>query len=449
MSMQDDIDQAGGALNMIRALNLDVRTAFPYPAQWTNWRDEQRAWATTTVLFNQSYHMADIFISGPDTLKLLSDTSVNSYANFRPGIAKQYVAVTDDGKFIGDAILIAFAEDEVNLVGREWALDWTRYQAEKGGYDVTIASEPASAGEPGSKRLYRYELEGPAAGAILGELTGNAVEGIRFFNTRKVTIAGHEVWAFNHTMGGVPGQEYSGYEFFGPAADEDDVIGAILEAGKAHGLVRGGVLSYFSAGAESGWLAPTVVPPIFTGEALREYREWLPTHSFQSVSIGAATGSYHPDTIEEYYATPWDYGVGHVIRFDHEFIGRAALEELAKNPPRQKVWLLWNDEDTARVVVDSELDRPGAPRLLPFPADILKDQVLIGDRVVGVTGFHGYTVNVGRWISLASVDTADAVDGQEVEILWGDWDGGAGNDRVPTHTQTRIRARVSVKSPLA
>ena len=27
------------------------------PAEFSNWRDEQRAWAETCVLFNQSYHM--------------------------------------------------------------------------------------------------------------------------------------------------------------------------------------------------------------------------------------------------------------------------------------------------------------------------------------------------------------------------------------------------------
>jgi hypothetical protein len=36
------------------------------PAEFTNWRDEQRAWQQTCVLFNQSYHMADLQVEGRD-----------------------------------------------------------------------------------------------------------------------------------------------------------------------------------------------------------------------------------------------------------------------------------------------------------------------------------------------------------------------------------------------
>ena len=49
------------------------RTSIPgVPPEFTNWRDEQRAWQETCVLFNQSYHMNDLAVEGPDALKLLS-----------------------------------------------------------------------------------------------------------------------------------------------------------------------------------------------------------------------------------------------------------------------------------------------------------------------------------------------------------------------------------------
>ena len=35
------------------------------------------------MLFNQSYHMADMWIEGPDAIKLLSATGINSFANCR------------------------------------------------------------------------------------------------------------------------------------------------------------------------------------------------------------------------------------------------------------------------------------------------------------------------------------------------------------------------------
>src|SRR5918994_220532 len=72
------------------------------PAEYSNWRDEQQAWQQTCVLYNQSYHMAELAVEGPDALKLLSDLGVNSFANFAPGKAKQFVPVTPAGYVIGD-----------------------------------------------------------------------------------------------------------------------------------------------------------------------------------------------------------------------------------------------------------------------------------------------------------------------------------------------------------
>ena len=50
--------------------------------EYTNWRDEQQAWQQTCVLFNQSYHMADLAVEGPDAFTLLSHLSMNSFKNF-------------------------------------------------------------------------------------------------------------------------------------------------------------------------------------------------------------------------------------------------------------------------------------------------------------------------------------------------------------------------------
>src|SRR5262249_28092622 len=61
------------------------------PPEFTNWRDEQRAWQKTCVLFDQSYHMAELLLEGPDALKLLSHLGVNSFANFGLDRAKQFI----------------------------------------------------------------------------------------------------------------------------------------------------------------------------------------------------------------------------------------------------------------------------------------------------------------------------------------------------------------------
>ena len=88
------------------------------PSEFTNWRDEQRAWREAAVLFDQSHHMAELTVKGPDALKLMSHLTINSFANFTPDKAKQMVPCSYDGYVIGDGILFYLAENELLFVGR-------------------------------------------------------------------------------------------------------------------------------------------------------------------------------------------------------------------------------------------------------------------------------------------------------------------------------------------
>ena len=115
------------------------------PAEYTNWRDEQQAWQNTCVLFNQSYHMADLAVEGPDAFKLLSTLSMNSFKNFEVNKAKQFVPCSPDGYVIGDVILFYLAENKFNLVGRAPALNWVTYHAQTGKYDVKVELDQRSA----------------------------------------------------------------------------------------------------------------------------------------------------------------------------------------------------------------------------------------------------------------------------------------------------------------
>ena len=60
-------------------------------------------------------------------------------------------------------------------------------------------------------------------------------------------------------------------------------------------------------------------------------------------------GSFYSPAIEDYYATPWDLGYGHLVKFDHEFVGREALEAMVDEPHRSKVTLVWNADDVLGV----------------------------------------------------------------------------------------------------
>ena len=111
-------------------------------------------------------------------------------------------------------------------------------------------------------------------------------------------------------------------------------------------MLRAGARAYSTASSESGWVAAPL-PAIYSGDAMKGYREWLPESGFEATcSVG---GSFQPDNVEEFYLTPWDLGYGRLVKFDHDFIGREALEKMAGRPHRTKVTLVWDKEDVLSI----------------------------------------------------------------------------------------------------
>src|SRR5437870_3729448 len=125
-SLEDVLQAAGSAVELVRNSQIGAYVYPNVPPEFTNWRDEQRAWRETAVLFDQTHHMTDMYVQGPDVIRLLSALAVNSFESFAPGKAKQYVACNEDGYVIGDAILFYLDEDTVNIVGRPSAHNWVQ-----------------------------------------------------------------------------------------------------------------------------------------------------------------------------------------------------------------------------------------------------------------------------------------------------------------------------------
>ena len=72
------------ALELLRNAQVGPNVYPGVPAEYTNWRDEQIAWQETCVLYNQTYHMAELMVEGPDAIKLVSSLATNSFATFEP-----------------------------------------------------------------------------------------------------------------------------------------------------------------------------------------------------------------------------------------------------------------------------------------------------------------------------------------------------------------------------
>ena len=270
-SLEDKLQAAGNAVEMARNSQIGPYVYPAVPSEFSNWMDEQVAWRETSALFDQSHHMTDLRVEGPDVITLLSALGVNSFENFAVNKAKQFVACNHDGYVIGDGILFFMDENSVRLVGRPSAHNWVQYHAETGDYDVTVSRDERTAVNPsGGRELYRFQVQGPTAMDVLTQATGGPLPEIKFFNMGEITIAGKAVRALHHGMSGVPG-----LELFGPWAEREDVRAAIVEAGKDYGLRQVGSRVYATNTLESGWI-PCPLPAIFTGDELKAYREWLP-----------------------------------------------------------------------------------------------------------------------------------------------------------------------------
>src|SRR6202012_934498 len=140
-------------------------------------------------------------------------------------------------------------------------------------------------------------------------------------------------------MAGAPG-----LEICGPYEEREFIRDTILKAGEEFGLVPVGSRAYASNTLESGWI-PSPLPAVYTGEKMKKYREWLPASGYEATgSIRGRFGSRKP---QESCLTPYELGYGPFVKFDHDFIGREALEKMVaeKKPQRKKVTFEWNRED--------------------------------------------------------------------------------------------------------
>lgn len=443
-NLQQVIDAAGSPVELLRNSQIGSYIYPVVPADFTNWIKEQKAWRDTAVLYDQSHHMDNVFLKGSDAIKLISDTAINSVANFPVNKAKQYVPTTASGHVIGDGILFREAEDEYVYVGRAPASNWLMFHGETGGYqnldvEVDRRSNSRPYGDAVSRKYYRFQIQGPNAWAIIEKLAGGPVEQVKFFHMGEMTIAGEKVRTLRHGMAGAPG-----LEIWGPYEQHGKIRDAILEAGREFGIEPCGSRAYSSNTLESGWI-PSPLPAIYSSEAERAYREWLPANSYEA--INALAGSFVSENIEDYYLNPWELGYGSFVKFDHDFIGRDALEKLDPETQRKKVTLAWNDEDLTKVLA-SVLDREGPGyQFFDLPnanyGSSNYDAVIDADgNTVGLSLFTGVTANEKRGLSLATVDR-DVPVGAEVRVVWGEPNGGSGKTTVEPHEQIAIRAVVS------
>ncbi len=442
-SLEQLLQDEGNPVTMLRNSQVGAYIYPVVPPEFTNWRDEQRAWQQDCVLYDQSHHMASLTVKGSDAEGLLNRLGVNTFRNFTVNKAKQYVPCSYDGYVIGDGILFHHEEEEYEFVGRVPTVNWVQFHAETGDWNVDLIRDDRSPsrpmGKPVSRRLYRYQIQGPKAEQLLEKLHGGPLPNIKFFNIDHIMVGGRRIPALRHGMAGQPG-----LEIWGPYEQGEEVRARILDAGEEFGIVPVGNRAYSTNALESGWI-PSPLPAVYTGEQMKAYREWLSEFSYEGRG-GSIGGSFVSDDIEDYYVTPHDLGYAPLVKFDHDFVGREALERIEPGQHRQRVTLAWNGEDVVKVFASLFSDEVPY-KCIDLPqtnyASANYDLIVKNDEPVGFSMFTGYSYNERTMLSLSTVDPGVEI-GDEVEVIWGEPDGGTQKTTVEKpHRQIAIRATVS------
>ncbi|RYD97841.1 MAG: aminomethyl transferase family protein, partial [Sphingomonadales bacterium] len=234
-SLSEVLKQYPDPVEMLRNSKIGMYVYPVVSAEFTNWRDEQAAWRNSAVLFDQSHHMDELIVEGPDAEKFLSHHGINSFSNFDLNRAKHFVPVTPAGHVIGDHIIFREREDKFILVGRAPTSNWLQFCAAYGKWNVRIKHDPRSPSRPEGERVlrthYRYQIQGPDAPKIFEKMNGGPIPNIKFFHVDQINVGSKKVQALRHGMSGAPG-----LEIWGPYDDKNYILSCILEAAKAAGV---------------------------------------------------------------------------------------------------------------------------------------------------------------------------------------------------------------------
>ncbi len=436
-SLEEAIEKAGGPINLLRTSNMGPHPFPGIPAEFTNWRDEQRAWRGSVALLELSYHMTELHLQGPDVISFISELATNRFDNAQPMRAKQLVMTGPDGLFISDAIIFFETDDSLRIVGPPTASNWVQFNCEKTDYRVDYTRDDSMIVPRKRRDKFRIQLQGPNALALMQEVSAVTLPDIKFFHIGEVRIADKCVRALRHGMAGKPG-----FEIFGDWDDQSSVREAIETTGEKFGLRKAGSITFGTVSQESGWM-PRPLPAIYDGPEMKAFREWIPTDSFEAT--GSLGGSFVSDEISDYYVDPVELGYGSLIHYEHEFIGRDALRERHNNQKRTKVTLVWNNDDVFATMRNALI--PQGPRAkyisLPIPvyASFPVDSVEKNGCHIGISQRMSFSSNAGAILSTALVETEFSEPGTEAVLLWGEPD--SRRQTAEQHEVREIRVRVA------
>lgn len=276
-------------------------TGWSMPVQYTSIIDEHNATRTAVGLFDVS-HMARFRFDGPNALAFIDGLVTRKVADLRPGRIRYGLVCKEDGGILDDVLTYHLQDKSgqsytwmvVNAGNREKIADWINARLPE---DVTFTDH--------TEQTAMIAVQGPRAMALAQEIVEGDLSELKYYQGREATILSHP--------GLVSRTGYTG---------EDGVE-----------------LTVPAANAIATWEALHVAAAEVGGHAVG-------LGARDTLRLEAAMPLYGHELSEE--ITPLQAGLGFAMSWDHEFIGKAALEAIDQASLPVRVGLVMQDRRVPR-----------------------------------------------------------------------------------------------------
>jgi vanillate/3-O-methylgallate O-demethylase len=375
------------------------------------WKQESMSWKTSAYLASNLSGLPEFTFSGPHAQEFLSRLSINNVYKWPVGTSKHLVMLDDRGYIANHGLTVRDSEQSFRHFA---AMPWPMYKAPSIGLDVEI----------GLRDIFLFQVAGPTSLQVLERLTGRSLRDLEFLGVKRITIPGidssAEIELSRIGMAGTLAYELRGPLEYGPA-----VFDATYKAGNDFGLKRLGWRTYVVNHTEGGFPQQgcTFLPAAFADPEFVSHPVFGAALPPSQVG-GALSGSVDPTDIQARLRTPFEVNWGWMGKFDHDFIGREAMEAEAANRRRKTVVLRWNKEDILDVFASQfepgeEYKHFEFPTTPASPAGDHADMVTKDGKQVGVSSLAVYSYYYREMLSHSTIDLEHAEIGTEVIVHWG------------------------------
>ena len=364
---------------------------------FNGWPAETMSWKTGCYI-HAGLSSPVTRVAGPGAKRWLESLLINSFAKFPVGTMKHGVMCNERGLIAAHGIIERKAEDVFETFAGAPPGPWALVDV-PGDVEITFPAR------------YLFQIAGPKSLHLLEKLTGENLRDIRFLRFRDSSINGMRTEVARIGMSG-----NLAYELHGPYEEGPEIYDAVFKAGGEFGLERLGWGSYLVNHVEGGF-------PQHTWTFRNADSEGAPPYPAAGWLV---SGSVDPANTRARNRTPVEVRWENMARFDHEFIGRAALQTEMAAPKRTTLILRWNPEDVMDIFASllrpgdsyKPLDLPYAPQSWPMAH---ADHVLKDGRQIGYSSGTTYSYYFREVLSMGCLDLDASQIGTEVIVQWGDY----------------------------